>query len=86
MGKIIMPPKLHLLALLGLSCKTSRCNFGGQNKSARNIFRCMKLEELMAVKYSKIAGRCTELAETSFTIRKMEFQSKLKQEKGLESE
>jgi hypothetical protein len=31
------------------------------------------LEELMVGKYSKIAGMCSELAGTSFTIGKMKF-------------
>jgi hypothetical protein len=42
----------------------------------------MKSEELMAGKYSKTAGTCSELAGTSFTIRKTKFQSNFWQEKG----
>jgi hypothetical protein len=43
------------------------------DKYSRNIFRFMKLEELMAGEDSKPAGMCYELAGTKFTIRKIKF-------------
>jgi hypothetical protein len=64
-GKIIMLPNYHLL-------KTSRCNFGGQKKSG-NICRCMKSEESMAGKDSKLARTCSKLMATNFTIKKNEI-------------
>jgi hypothetical protein len=46
----------------------------------------MKLEESKVGKYSELAGTCTELAGTSFTIGKMKFWSKFWGGKGPESE
>jgi hypothetical protein len=43
------------------------------DKYSGNVFRFMKLEESMAGEDSEPAGRCSELAGTHFTIRKIKF-------------
>jgi hypothetical protein len=55
-------------------------------KYGGNFLWCMKLEELMVGKYSKIAGTCSKLAGTSFTIGKKKFKLKFLGGKGPESE
>jgi hypothetical protein len=60
-------------------------NFGGQNKKWRELFWCMKLEELMAEKYSKILGTCSELVGTCVTIKKTKFQSKMSGRKEVQN-
>jgi hypothetical protein len=41
------------------------------SKKSRNVFGFMKLEELMAGEDSELAGMCSKLAGTHFTIRKI---------------
>jgi hypothetical protein len=55
-GKIIIPPKLHLLDLLGLSCKKSRCNFGGQNKKLWEPFLEHEIRRIAGNWFSSCVG------------------------------
>jgi hypothetical protein len=58
-----MPPKLHLLILLG---KQVDVILAGK-RNGRKVFQCMRSEESMAGEDSKLAG-------TNFRIGKMKFQ------------
>jgi hypothetical protein len=45
--------------------------FDATIKNSKNIFQCMKLEELMVGEGSKLAGTGSKLAGTNFTIGKI---------------
>jgi hypothetical protein len=60
-----IPPKSHLLVLLG---NREDVIVAGKKTLVEFFFRCMKLEELMAGKYFKTLGTCLEVAGTCFTI------------------
>jgi hypothetical protein len=79
-----VPPHLHLLyACPAISTSTQRLSHHTyiystpvatiSKKEGGNIFRFMKLEESMAGEDSELAGMCSELAGTHFTIRKIKF-------------
>jgi hypothetical protein len=63
----------------------SICNFGRPQKKGRKVFRCMKLEELMAGEYSELAGTYSEFGRNKFYDGKNEILMQIPELKGLES-
>jgi hypothetical protein len=69
-----MPPKLHLLVLLG---KRIDVILAGKIENGGNLFQWMKLEEPMARKYSKNTGNVFQIGGNKFYDRKNKIPMKI---------